>query len=88
VGGLPKELALEFLTNQEPFYRGLYAAPLGWVSKSQSDLIVAIRSSLINNHNLTLFAGAGIVNGSDPLSEWEELEHKISQFLKVSSYAT
>ncbi len=87
VGGLPQELALEFLRNKEPFYRGLYAAPLGWISQSQTDLIVAIRSSLIKNHSLTLFAGAGIVKGSDPLNEWEELEHKISQFIRKSSYA-
>lgn len=87
VGGLPQELALEFLKDKEPFYRGLYAAPLGWISKSQTDLIVAIRSSLINNHSLILFAGAGIVNGSDPVSEWEELEHKISQFIRKPSYA-
>ena len=87
VGGLPKDLALAFLKDKEPFHRGLYAAPLGWVSQNQTDLIVAIRSSLVNHNQLILFAGVGVVKGSDPIKEWEELEDKISQFTKRPSYA-
>ncbi|MEI8301180.1 MAG: isochorismate synthase [Chlamydiota bacterium] len=87
VGGLPRNLALTFLKDNEPFHRGLYAAPLGWISQSQTDLIVAIRSSLVNHNQLVLFAGVGVVKGSDPVKEWEELEDKISQFIKGPSYA-
>ncbi|MBM3192109.1 MAG: isochorismate synthase, partial [Chlamydiae bacterium] len=77
VGGTPRKEALQFLQESEPFYRGYYAAPLGWVSSSITELIVAIRSSLVLNNTLTLFAGAGITKASDPEKEWEELNHKI-----------
>jgi isochorismate synthase EntC len=35
---------------------------------------------LISSDKIHVFAGTGIVTGSDPYKEWEELEHKISQF--------
>jgi menaquinone-specific isochorismate synthase len=89
IGGSPKHLAGRFLQEFEPFTRGLYASPLGWISSTSSEYIVAIRSALIKKNTMTLFAGAGIVKNSDPIREWEELELKISPFLNTKlSYAT
>lgn len=85
IGGFPKALSLQFIDRLEPFARGLYAAPLGWISPASAEFIVGIRSALVQKNTLTLFAGAGIVEGSDPTKEWNELELKISQF--VAAYA-
>jgi menaquinone-specific isochorismate synthase len=84
VGGTPRCLAETFLHQHELFTRGLYAAPLGWISPYSAEYIVAIRSALIKKNCMTLFAGAGIVKDCDPLREWEELELKISPFLNAN----
>lgn len=81
VGGLPRAEALKELEDREPFDRGWYAAPIGWIAPHAAHLRVGIRSALIEGNILRLWAGTGIVQGSNPLSEWEELEHKISQFM-------
>ncbi len=83
IGGYPKEAALDFLSFHEPFERGWYAAPIGFVGSSSSEFFIAIRSCLIEEGRLHLFSGAGIVKGSDAQKEWEELEDKISLFTKV-----
>lgn len=85
VGGLPSDKALEFIRQFEHFSRGYYASCIGYLSKERSDLSVAIRSMLIEKNSAHLFAGAGIVNGSDPQKEWDELENKISQFMEMFS---
>ncbi len=81
VGGTPREEALAAIARLEPFDRGWYAAPVGYISKEASHHLVAIRSALIQGSSITLFAGAGIVPGSHPESEWAELESKITHIL-------
>lgn len=83
VGGSPKEEVIERIAELEPFSRGWYAAPVGYVGYDSSEFAVAIRSGLIQKNQLSLFAGAGIVEGSKIDDEWEEIEHKISNFLEV-----
>jgi menaquinone-specific isochorismate synthase len=83
VGGSPTDKALDFLTRMEDFDRGWFAGPVGWFRRSSSELAVAIRSGLIENECFHLYSGAGIVDGSNPLSEWEETEAKIRQYLDV-----
>lgn len=85
MGGKPQVLAMEFLDQSEPFVRGHYAAPIGWMSPFSTEMIVAIRSAFVRKNCMTVFAGAGIVKGSNPAKEWEELELKISHFLKMES---
>lgn len=86
VGGRPKEAALKEIRKLETFDRGWYAAPVGWVSPDEAHLLVAIRSALIQGNELRLFAGTGIVPGSVPEKEWDELGHKISQFILWESH--
>ncbi|MEM7175668.1 MAG: isochorismate synthase [Chlamydiota bacterium] len=81
LGGFPRAEAMETLSAIEPFDRGWYGAPVGWISAEGASLAVAIRSALVNNHKLHLFAGTGIVTGSIPSQEWRELDAKIAQFL-------
>jgi menaquinone-specific isochorismate synthase len=83
VGGKPTEAALAWILEKEPFERGVYAAPVGWIGTDEADFCVGIRSGLALGDSLTLFAGAGIVPGSDPDEEWRELDAKIAQFINV-----
>jgi menaquinone-specific isochorismate synthase len=80
VGGFPRPQALKLIQELEPFERGWYAAPVGWVGYDDAEFAVAIRSGLIDRHRLLLFAGAGIVRGSQPEEEWAEIENKIRHF--------
>jgi menaquinone-specific isochorismate synthase len=80
VGGFPKERALRLIQQLEPFERGWYAAPVGWVAHDAAEFAVAIRSGLVDRDRLLLFAGAGIVRGSQADEEWAEIETKICHF--------
>jgi menaquinone-specific isochorismate synthase len=83
VGGEPTDRALEEIARLEVFDRGWYAGPIGWVSADAAEFAVAIRSGLVQGSELALYSGAGIVAGSTPESEWDEIENKIGDFLKV-----
>jgi len=83
VGGWPREQALAWLTEHEPFDRGTYAAPVGWIGFDAAEFSVAIRSGLARGDELSLYSGAGIVPGSDPVEEWDELENKLAGFLRI-----
>jgi len=88
VGGFPGKAALQLIRTWEPFARGLYAGIFGLVSKECIDLSVAIRSMLIKDKTISLFSGAGIVEGSSPEDEWLEIESKILAAMKLFSEAT
>ncbi len=77
VGGEPKDTALKILSSIESYSRGLYASPIGYLSKNICEIIVGIRSSLIHKNQLHTYAGAGIVKDSNIQSEWREIECKI-----------
>ena len=85
VGGYPKENIKNEIHALEQFDRGWYAAPVGWIGKDASEFAVAIRSGLIDKDTLYLYSGAGIIDGSVSESEWDEIENKISNFLKALS---
>jgi len=80
VGGVPRTQALKLIEELEPFARGWYAAPVGWVGYDETEFAVAIRSGSIDGDRLLLFAGAGIVKGSQSEEEWAEVENKIRHF--------
>jgi menaquinone-specific isochorismate synthase len=83
VGGYPPENALPEIERLEPFNRGWYAAPLGWIARDEAEFVVGIRSGLIDGRYLKLYSGAGIVKGSEPEKEWDEVENKICDFVDV-----
>ncbi len=83
VGGYPRAQALRDIARLEPFDRGWYAGPVGWISKDDAQFVVGIRSGLTEGSRLHLFSGAGIVAGSVPEKEWEEIENKISDFVTL-----
>lgn len=80
VGGYPKEVALAEIRAAEPFDRGWYAGAVGCIGADAAEFAVGIRSGLVRGSKLALFSGAGIVEGSVPEAEWEEIEQKIGDF--------
>jgi isochorismate synthase EntC len=78
VGGAPRENALAWLRNHEGLERGWYAGPLGWLTpEGEGEFTVALRSLLLRDSEATLYAGAGIVAGSDPEAELVETRLKL-----------
>jgi len=84
VGGVPKAPILERIMALEPFSRGWYAAPVGWASRDAAEFAVGIRSALVNGRFVYLYSGAGLVKGSDPALEWDEVEQKIGDMLAIT----
>lgn len=76
VAGFPRTLAQQYLAKNEPFVRGWYAGAVGFISRNQSEFTVAIRSAYQDHQQLSVYAGAGIIQGSDAQSEWQELARK------------
>ncbi|WP_313824409.1 isochorismate synthase MenF [Leclercia sp.] len=76
VAGLPRHIAWEFIARNEPFDREWYAGSAGYLSLAQSEFCVALRSASVQGSSVRLYAGAGIVSGSDPEQEWQEIENK------------
>lgn len=77
VGGAPRERALPRIRQLEGFPRGLYTGALGWVDcRGDGELFVGIRCALIDGARARLFAGNGIVAGSEPEKELAETEFK------------
>lgn len=83
VCGCPVEEARLLIKQIESFDRGMYAGPVGFFGGGESEFSVGIRSALVEKGlGALIYAGTGIVSGSNPSSEWNELELKISQFTK------
>ncbi|MCC0178488.1 isochorismate synthase [Waterburya agarophytonicola K14] len=84
VAGVSTEIACEKIRHYEKFDRSLYAAPLGWVDyEGNGEFIVGIRSALIDGDRARLYAGAGIVSGSNPHKEFDEIQLKLQSLLKA-----
>ena len=83
VEGYPRLAAMADIAQFEQFDRGYFAAPVGWVEREAAQFAVGIRSGLIEGSRLHLYSGAGVVEGSDPAEEWQEIENKIADFLEI-----
>lgn len=82
VAGVPSDLALEYLTKAEEVERDRYAGPVGWLDAAgDGEWYLAIRSALVAGRRARLFAGAGIVEGSDPEAELAETQLKLQALL-------
>ena len=82
VAGWPRSEALSWIGRVETAGRGWFAGPVGWVgAQGDGDFAVGIRSIAIHGRRARLFAGAGIVEGSDPELEWNETELKMKGIL-------
>ncbi len=89
VCGMPKSEALKTINDLEEFDRGMYAGVLGWFNlENEGEFIVGIRSALLKEGFLRAFAGCGIVEGSESLSEFNETELKLRPILSLFTNET
>ena len=82
VAGAPREAALDTISDVEPFDRDRYAGPVGWMdARGDGEWAIALRCAELRGDRAILYAGAGIVAGSDPDEEVDETERKFRAFL-------
>ena len=75
--GTPTEAALELIRELECMDRGRYSGPVGWVdARGNGEWGIALRCGEIDRSRARLFAGCGIVAGSQPEAELAETETK------------
>ena len=81
VCGTPRDIAKKVISDLEGMNRGRYAGPAGWIdSRGEGELGIALRCAQVNPNNqkqIRLFAGCGIVAGSDPKKEFAESQAKL-----------
>jgi menaquinone-specific isochorismate synthase len=78
VGGTPTGAAVELIRELESMDRERYAGPVGWVdADGNGDWGIALRSAQLDGNRARLFAGCGIVAGSDPAAELAETVTKL-----------
>ncbi len=84
VCGLPRERAARVIGQVEGYDRGFYAGAVGWADeKGDGEWHVSIRSARLAGKRATLYAGAGIVAGSDPAGETDETSAKFVALLSA-----
>jgi len=84
IGGYPTESALKVIDKLESYDRNLFTGMVGWIdSKGDGEWVVTIRCAEIDNHKATLYAGAGIVEGSIPKKELAETGAKFNTMLNA-----
>jgi isochorismate synthase len=82
IAGAPREAALEWLSRNENLDRGWYSGPIGFAdSQGGGEFYAALRSAVLRGSEARLFAGAGIVDGSDPEAELRETRLKLRAML-------
>ena len=84
VGGAPTQPALDFIERHENLDRHFYAGPVGWVDGTgDGEWMVGIRSAQLDGDTARLYAGVGIVAGSDPDAELAETQFKLQALLSA-----
>jgi salicylate biosynthesis isochorismate synthase/menaquinone-specific isochorismate synthase len=86
VGGEPREAGVALIDQLEELDRGWYAGPVGWMDATEDgEFCVALRSGLLRDRTVHLYAGCGIVAGSVPADELAETEIKLEVLLPLLS---
>ena len=85
VAGAPTQAALDLIHELEPFDRGRYAGPVGWVgANGDGEWAVALRSAHVSHTGrVTAYAGGGIVDGSDATRELAETKMKFRPIVEA-----
>ena len=84
VGGEPRERAAAAISELEEMDRGWYAGPIGWMDATEDgEFCVGLRSALLRDRDAHLYAGVGVVAGSEPAAELEETEIKLQALLPL-----
>ncbi|WP_138735706.1 isochorismate synthase [Modestobacter excelsi] len=85
VCGSPTAAAARLITELEGMDRGRYAGPVGWLdTRGDGEFGLALRCAELTGaeggRQARLFAGCGIVSGSDPIAELAETQAKLAAF--------
>ncbi|MFD2473151.1 isochorismate synthase [Amycolatopsis silviterrae] len=84
VCGVPVGLARDTIAQLEPEDRGYYAGLVGWTDLAgDGEWVVTIRCAEVSGRTARLFAGAGVVAGSDPAAELAETSAKFGTLLRA-----
>ncbi|MCG3755374.1 isochorismate synthase [Amycolatopsis sp. Poz14] len=84
VCGVPVGLARDTIARLEPEDRGYYAGLVGWTDLAgDGEWVVTIRCAEVSDKTARLFAGAGVVAGSDPAAELAETSAKFGTLLRA-----
>jgi len=83
--GHPVEDAGRLIEDIEPFKRGWYGSPVGWIGYDGAEFAVATRAALADGESLSLYSAAGLVYGANPQREWDRAEDTIQVFLRALS---
>ncbi len=79
VCGTPRNIAFDLIDEIEGMNRGRYAGPVGWIdARGDGELGIALRSGQVTGNEIRIFAGCGIVAGSDPSVELAESSAKFA----------
>ncbi len=79
VCGTPTHLASQLSSSIEGMNRGRYAGPVGWIdSHGDGELGIALRCGKVDGTSIRIFAGCGIVSGSNPEKELNESNAKFT----------
>lgn len=76
VGGMPKDLAKNFILDNEGYDRSFYAGFAGYENENESEFFVNLRCAKIYSNKINLYVGGGIMPDSIPENEWKETELK------------
>lgn len=88
VCGFPTAEAHKLIRYVEPFERGFFTGFVGWCdSRGDGEWAISIRCGTVQHDTLRLFAGAGIVEASNPESEWAEVQAKLGTMLSACGVA-
>lgn len=84
VCGLPKDEAYRFIIDNEGYDRSYYSGFIGWLDPDgRTDLYVNLRCMHIEDQQLTLYAGGGLLASSELNDEWQETEKKLQTMKRI-----
>jgi len=82
VAGTPRLAAQELIEELEPFDRGRYAGPVGWIgADGDGEWAIALRGGQLGSAEVTAYAGCGIVAESEPSAELAETDLKFQPII-------
>lgn len=77
VAGTPRVEAMKLIEELEPFDRGRYAGPVGWIgADGDGEWAIALRGAQLTGSEVRAYAGCGIVAESEPAAELAETDLK------------
>ncbi len=84
VAGSPTAAAVALIDELEPFDRGRYAGPIGWVdANGNGEWGIALRCASVRDGEVTAYAGGGIVAGSTAEAELAETNAKFEPIVRA-----